>query len=318
MRKLCVLLLLIPVAVYGGEIAKVGTVGSQFLKIGIGARGSAMGGAFDAVSDDISAVFWNPSGLVNVSGTSVFLSHIEWLADISYEALAIAKDFGNVGVIGLHIGYLNSGDIQETTLESPGGTGDTYFVDDLLVGITYARRLTDKFAFGANLKFIQERLDDLTSTAWATDLGVTYYTGFKSLRMGMSIRNFGPEIQLSGNYYDYDNGNLLSDPDEYLPYHFPMTFKLGVAMELLDTEDNRVTFAVDLVHPNDNLERFNVGAEAFMWKSIAFRGGYTFLHDSAGPAFGAGFVWQKLTLDYSYTDYGILDWVHRFDFIFNL
>ncbi|NQS98064.1 MAG: PorV/PorQ family protein [candidate division Zixibacteria bacterium] len=318
MRKLWVLILLIPVTAFSSEFAKVGTVGAQFKKIGIGARGAAMGGAYEAVSNDITAVFWNPSGLVNIDQTSVFVSHINWLADIGYDALAVAKYFPGIGVFAFSVSYMNSGDIERTTVENPdGGIGD-FSTDHMMAGITYARRLTDKFSFGANLKFVRERLDDQSSNAWATDLGIQYYTGFHSLRLGMSIRNFGPEIQLSGDYWDLDNGVPLSEPTEYLPFHFPMTFKLGAAMELYDSEQSRFTVAADIVHPNDNVERINAGAEAMMWNKICFRGGYCFEHDTAGPSFGVGFLWQKLTVNYSYSDFGVLDWVQRFDFIFNM
>ncbi|MBC8205223.1 MAG: PorV/PorQ family protein, partial [FCB group bacterium] len=272
----------------------------------------------DAVSDDITAIFWNPAGLVYMSETSVYLSHISWLAEIEYEAVGIARTFKDIGSFGFSVSYLNSGDIEETTFDEPEGTGDYFTCSDMMLGLTYARRLTDKFSFGFNLKYIREQLDDLVSTAWSTDFGVLYYTDFKSLRLGMSIRNFGPEIRLSGDYYDYDNGTQLSDPSDYLAYHFPMTFKLGAAMELVETEENRVTIAADLVHPNDNLERINTGIEAVLWKTFALRGGYTFRHDTAGPAAGAGFLWKGMTINYSYSDYGILDWVQRFDFVFNL
>jgi hypothetical protein len=318
MRKFWVLLLLIPILTYSQEFAKVGTVGAQFLKVGIGARGAGMGGAYEAISNDITAIFWNPAGLSQMKGSSIYLSHIEYLADIGYEALACAREFPNIGVFGLSLAYMSSGDIERTTVEQPEGGIGTFSVESMLAEITFSRRLTDKFSFGANVKLVSEKYDEQTSNAWATDLGIIYYTGFHSLRMAMSIRNFGPEIHLSGTYLDYDNGTLLTDPKEYLPYHFPMTFKLGLAMEVMNNDNGRVTVAGDIVHPNDNVETINTGAEALLWKSLALRGGYTFRHDSMGPAFGTGFFWQKLNVNYSYTDFGILDWVHRFDFIFNL
>ena len=318
MRKLWVLILILPVLAYGQDFAKVGTVGAQFLKIGVGARGASMGGAFEAVSNDITAVFWNPSGLTHLEGTSVFISHISWLAGINYEALAVAKSFEGIGVFGFSMAYMGSGDIERTTVENPDGGIGSFSTSDMVAGISFARRLTDKFSFGANLKLVHEELDDQTSNAFSTDLGVLYYTGFHSLRMGMSIRNFGPEIKLSGDYFDYDNGTLQTLPSKYLPYHFPMTFKLGLAMELVDTEETRISVAADVVHPNDNVERLNTGVEAYFIKMLALRTGYTFRHDTAGPAFGVGFNWQKLNVNYSYTDYGLLDWVQRFDFTFNL
>lgn len=319
MRKLWVLLLLLPALTFSQDFAKVGTVGAQFLKIGVGARAAAMGGAFEGVANDVTAIFWNPAGLVNVEKTSVFISHTTWLADIGFESIAVAKNFEDIGIFGFHVAYLSSGDIERTTVTNPDGGIGNFSTESWYAGLSYATRLTDKFSFGANVKFIRERLDDQSSNAWATDLGAQYHTGFKSLRLAMSIRNFGPEIQLSGDYYDLDNGSPLDEPTEYLPYHFPMTFKLGTAMELVDVENYKVTAAVDVEHPNDNVERICAGAEGVFMKIIALRGGYTFRHDTQGPAFGAGFFWQdQMVIDYSYTDYGVLDWVHRFDFIFNL
>ncbi len=318
MRKLWVLLLLLPVLAFGQDFAKVGTVGAQFLKIGVGARAAGMAGAFEGVSDDITAIFWNPSGLAKLENLSVFLSHTSYLADIGCEALAVAKNFEDIGVFGFSLFYLGSGDIERTTVQNPDGGIGSFSTEHWYAGLTYARRLTDKFSFGANVKFVRERLDFETSTAWATDLGVQYFTGFKSLRVAMSIRNFGPEIQLSGEYYDLDNGVPLSKPSEYLPYHFPMTFRLGAAMELYEAGPNRLTAALDVEHPNDNLERIRVGMEAVFMDIIALRGGYSFRHDTENLGLGAGFLWENFALDYSYTDFGVLDWVHRFDFIFNL
>jgi len=318
MRKLWVLILLLPILALGQDFAKVGTVGAQFLKISIGARGAGMGGAFEGVANDVSSMFYNPSGLVYVQGTSVFVSHTAWMADMGFEALGIAKNIPDFGVVGIGMGYLGSGDIERTTVENPDGGIGNFSTEHWFASVSVARRLTDKFSVGGNVKFIRERLDDESSNAWATDLGVHYMTGFKSLRLAMSVRNFGPEIQLSGTYYDLDNGQPLSTSSEYLPYHFPLTFKIGMAMELYEDTDYRVTGAVDVEHPNDNLERLRGGVEGVIWQKLALRTGYAYNHDSESLAFGAGFLWNNMTVDYSYTDYGVLDWVHRFDFIFNL
>ena len=44
------------------------------LGMGIGARAMSMGGAFTAVADDASAVFWNPAGLSQLTDNQIFLS----------------------------------------------------------------------------------------------------------------------------------------------------------------------------------------------------------------------------------------------------
>jgi hypothetical protein len=56
----------------GGQ--RVGISTAQFLKIGVGRRASAMGDAFVAISDDASALYWNPAGLVQFEITGDFFS----------------------------------------------------------------------------------------------------------------------------------------------------------------------------------------------------------------------------------------------------
>ncbi|MCJ7813542.1 UPF0164 family protein, partial [bacterium] len=95
--------LLIPLLLFGQEFSKTGTAGAQFLKIGVGARGIAMSDAYGAVCNDVSSIFWNPAGLTQISNTSIMIAHTEWLADINYEAVAVAKTVRNIGTIGLSV-----------------------------------------------------------------------------------------------------------------------------------------------------------------------------------------------------------------------
>ncbi len=316
-HKLIVVLLAVGLAGFcgiatAGEFAKVGTVGSQFLKIPVGARGTAMGNAFSTISDDISSPFWNPAGLVFAEGTQVMVERVEWLADMGYNAIVVSHQVENVGTIGLFVTAFSSGDMDETTVQQPDGTGRTFDVTNMLIGGTYAFRLTDKFSFGANLKYVREDLDGDVANSWAVDMGTRYDTGWKTLRLTMNIRNFGPEIQLGGTYYDYDNGTRLEEPSEYLAYHFPMIFRLGLAADPWVTPEHRLTIAAELEHPNDNLERLNVGGEYAFTEMFFLRGGYTFGHDTLGMSAGLGAEWNNFGVDYAYSDYGILEAVHRF------
>ena len=332
----------------GQEFAKVGTAGAQFLKIGVGSRGLAMGEAYDAVCNDASSVFWNPAGMAFVKKNSALFGHANWLADIKYEAAAFAHNLGAAGVVGASFAYLNSGDIEETTVEMQEGTGSTFTAANLMFGLSYARMLTDRFSIGGNIKYVEEKLADEKASAWGVDVGILYFTGFKSLRLGMSIRNFGPELQFAGTYKDYDNGNWVVDAatglpqeKEYLPYHLPMTFKISLAYDLIEKESTFMTLAADLAHPNDNVEKLNVGAELKLMNVIALRLGYTGLIgimkredteiENEGEANevtydihnytqnlggGAGILLNmqglgEFNFDYAYTDFGVLDWVHR-------
>lgn len=298
------------------DFAKVGTVGTQFLKIPVGARGVGMGGAFACISDDETAMFWNPAGLVHVKGTSISLENVQWLADISYNAVMVARNLNPSWSVGFFVTSLNSGEVEVTTVSQPRGTGQYYEVTNAMAGVSVATMLTNKFSFGANVKYIHENLDNEVADAWAVDMGTMYDTKWKTIKLSMNIRNFGPEMKLGGGFFDYDNGERLSSQTGFLPYQFPMTFKMGLAAEPWKTDLHRVTVVAELEHPNDNIERYNVGSEYGYREMFFLRAGYTFRHDTMGLSAGLGTRWQGLGIDYAFSDFGVLDSVQRFNISF--
>jgi len=64
---LAVIMVLLISSMSFAAFSKLGTAGAQFLKIGIGARGAGMAGAFSAVADGASALYWNPAGIVQLN-----------------------------------------------------------------------------------------------------------------------------------------------------------------------------------------------------------------------------------------------------------
>ncbi|MBN2414106.1 PorV/PorQ family protein [candidate division KSB1 bacterium] len=318
------------------QFAKVGTAGTQFLKIGTGARNVGLGNACVAIVDDASAVFWNPGGLAKVDNYSVMVSHIRWFADIQLNSVSIAKTLPGIGTIGLSALFLGSGEMDITTYQFQEGTGETFSKNDMMVGISFSRYLTDKFSFGGTLKYVREDYgtineitgDDEITSALAFDVGAVYQTGFKSLRMGISIQNFGPEMQIPGKYkdiigFDSKTQEYVTEPeDNYRPYHIPLLFRAGVAYDLLETAANKITVAGDLVHLNDNVEQVNLGGEYWFNNLICIRGGYIGNHDSANFSVGGSLNLSlsqlgAASLDYSYTDFGILDFVHQMSMTFS-
>jgi len=300
-----------------GEFAKVGTSGAKFLEIPIGARGVAMGNAFLSLSDDHTAMFWNPAGLVHAKKKTVIAEHINWFADITYDAFGLAYKVNDMWSVGFFGASMNSGDIEETTVERPLGTGENYSVTNLQTGISLSMNLTDRFSLGTNIKYVREDLDTEISSSYSVDIGTMYDTRWHTVRIAMSIRNFGPEIELDGGYYDYNNGSQLEDESTFLPYHFPMTFRLGIAFDPILTDIQRLTLVGELEHPNDNVERLNFGGEYAFREMFFIRGGYTFNHDTLGLSAGLGMRWTAFSVDYAFTNFGILDDVHRFGFSFN-
>jgi hypothetical protein len=300
------LLLLLPSLVFSQ--AKVGTTGVNFLELGVSARAMGMAEAFTANATDASAVYYNPAGLTYVYGREVMFTHIAKQAGINYEffGLAYPVDVLN-GVVGVGVYALSAGDILRTDYYYPLGIdalgNEQYFTaNDLAIGVSYSRFLTDKFSFGVTIKFIQENLELYQARGWSADVGTLYNSGFRNFKIGMMISNFGPDMKFI---------------QEEFP--LPINFKFGASIDVVDTEKNLVTFAMEGSHPSDNLEKYNVGLEYWFLDKFSLRVGHRFNYDADGLTAGGGLILpiageMDLSVDYAYQNqnFGFSTDVHRF------
>ncbi len=256
MRRWCRLLVILNLCFLPGVLwaqAKVGTAGMQFLKIGPSARAVGMGESFLAVADDATAIYYNPAGLIQLGDPDLLFTHIEYPVGLSFEHIAFAYPVPAMGVVvGASVSMLLAGDMIETTTERPNGTGRTFSASDFAGGITYCQRLTDKFSVGGTFKYLQENLADKVAKGWAADVGTFYDTGWRSIKMAMIISNFGPDIKFVDS-----------------PFPLPMNFKFGASMLLFNAPPNRIIFALEGSHPNDNMEMLNFGLE-YAFKDMVF------------------------------------------------
>lgn len=310
--KIILLIALLPVLAFAQ--AKVGTSEGQFLEIPVSARGMAMGEAFTATANDASALYFNPGGIGTLTRREIMLTHIEYIAGIRHEFGGLVIPIAATGgVAGFGISSLHTGDMHETTPSHPEGTGRTFSAHCLATGLTYSQMLTDRFSAGLTWKFINQRYADVNASSWAVDIGTLYKSEFRNLRIGMSIKNFGPDI------------TFISDPAP-----LPMSFHLGFAAEVLERDKHVLTLALETSHPNDNLEKFTFGTEYWWDDMFAVRAGFKTQPDSAGsyleiPAIGLHFIHYSFgagvkipihlytfKVDYAFTDRHWLEPEHRF------
>jgi hypothetical protein len=301
------------------DIERVGQSGWQFLKINGDPRQAAMGGAFTAISDgDANAVLGNPAALANISRYDVQLNSVSWLADIKYQSVAFAAHVGGLGVFAVSVTTLDYGDIAETVNSFIDGenrteaviTGNFYSARDIAAGVSYARAITDKLSIGGSFRWLRQEIAELNMTNWSLDFGTVYYTGFKSLRLAMSARNFGPDSHLAGWSEEYQ-----AEPDDI---RMPLDFRVGAAMDFLNSEGSphMLTVVVDGDHPNDGPEKLHVGADYTFENSFSLRAGYKFNYDVQSFTLGGGLNYSlantKASINYAYVDYGALKQVHMF------
>ena len=310
--------LVIGTGVHGQEVfEKIGTAGAHFLDVSLDAGIRGMGDAASAlIIREASAIHYNPATLVYVPSWSTSFGMVNYFAGISVNGGAAAYRLEGIGTVGISYRGLNSGEMEETTVLMQGGTGNTFEWNDVALGVSFARSFTDRFSFGANVNYIKESIDayDLNASVWSVDLGTFYMTGFRSLRLGMTIRNFGPELDFQTSFTDFNNGEVLSEESEYHPFHMPLTFQVGVAMDFLEDVDNQaLTIAIDAVHPNEAAERFNIGADYTFMNTIHLRGGWYSNHNSASLFGGFGLDVKSIgRFDYAISSYDLLGVIHQF------
>lgn len=314
----------------GGEtktITKVGTTSAQFMKLGVGARAIALGGTFVAQANDLSALYWNPAGLSNINGGAVQFSHTQYLADISYNYAAFGVQIGTMGTVAASLLYLDSGDMEVRTVAEPEGTGEKFKKQDLALQLSYAKALTDRFSIGSTLKYIREQIWHSSATAMAFDVGVLFTTPYEKLRLGASMSNFGPKMQMTGRDIIFSSdpspsqeGNVEIVNSEFLvdKYALPLMFRVGLAWDAIKTSNHQIVVMTDAAHPNDNSEYLNMGMEYQFRDLFALRTGYRNAFETDGEqglTMGVGVNLRidkgtKASFDYAYADFGRLEQTH--------
>jgi hypothetical protein len=313
-----ILLLTFSFSLYSQEFAPVGTATAQFLEVGMGARGTAMGEAYTVLTKDAGSVFWNPAGILSVERSNFFMAYNKWPADISFGGLSYALNLGDNQAIGISAVFLSTDDMVVTTVDDPEGTSGLKFgITNYSLGLTYGRKLTNRLSLALTTKLVRENYMEYGYTSWALDVGTIYETGYHGLKLGMSILNFGPEIQFSGAYNDYSDPDVsVTETKPFEKYSMPINFRFGVSLDVWESGKNKVISAFDMVHPNNNLEQYNLGMEYGFDQLLFIRGGYKFQLDEGGLTLGAGarykvFGEEYTSVDYSFAEVGILPSVHR-------
>lgn len=157
---------------------------NEFLKIGVGARALGMSNAFVSTADDVTAGYWNPAGLVNMSSDfQISAMHSEYFAGIAaYDYVAFATKIDSVSTIGFSFIRFGVDDIPNTTqLIDADGNIDFNRVSlfssaDYAGLISYSRKSgIEGLSYGGNIKIIHRVIGDF-ATAWGFgfDLSTQY------------------------------------------------------------------------------------------------------------------------------------------------
>ena len=307
----------------------IGTKADATLKIGIGARASAMGGTFVGVASDVSSAYWNPAGLGQINHPQLSAMHAEWLAGVRYEWLGFAQSFGKWVTLAGDVAFLHTGDIIRT-IES-GDEDGVFEYTNTALRVAFGTISYKGVRLGAAVNAFQQAVtfnntkqrttDRKTPRNISVSLGTLYETPIKNLRIGGSIQNF------SGNAKRFFS-QTETDP-------LPRIVRIGVAYEvqvnlaesdLIEAEasgkrvkkrHSRMILAFDINFPGDRPMNLHAGVEYMFSNGFSLRGGYQtgtdfdFLSNLSG---GLGYETESYNVDYAFVPFGDVGNTHRMSF----
>jgi len=316
---------------YETDVTRRGSTAGAMLEIGVGARAEGLGGAFVAISEDPSALYWNPAGISRIKSLSLQTTKTNWFVDTYFNVVDLVIPIRPTrSTIGLHLAALDYGENPVRTVFRPEGTGESYSAMDLCVGLYWAYLITPNISVGLGAKYFSQRIWHESGSTNVVDVSIFFQTPIKGLRLGGVINNLGPEFKLDGrdltrsmdvdgrqdDYFNIDNVPIQLKTEKYL---LPVLFRFGLAYELEMGVNNSVQTAINFNHPSNDVETVDIGIEAKIMKSYYLRAGYHSLgadYAADGLTLGCGLKYKlyhamAVTVDYSYSDWTILSSVSR-------
>ena len=299
----------VPAGAFGS--GERGTAAAQFLKLSPGARDAAMGSAFSAVADDVTASFYNPAGLGSIRGIEVAGMHNSHFQGFNQNFGAAAvpilswvdtrRSRNDLGVLAVSLASLTVDGIERRGVVETDSPDGTFGAGDFAYGLAYGVRVSGGWHAGLGLKVLDLSIDSAHARSAAFDAGVLRREGRWSCAAG--FRNMGGRVRFK----------TASDPLPFAGYAGAGFFPA-----------KGWTTAIELRLPRDNDVGYAVGGE---WRrdiveglSGALRAGYNSATAEAegigGWTMGAGVAVRGLELDFAWVPYGDLGHTFRYAFLY--
>jgi hypothetical protein len=279
-----------------------GTTAANFLKIPVGPRQVGMGDQGVSLADDAFSLSYNPASISLLNYQEAAFMHTQWVEGVSQKYLAYVHPKLGPGNLGAGINLVQVGSFQG--YDANGAKAESVSAQDLLFSLAYAGRVWGAknpqeglgLSAGLSLKFLRERLENNSASAYAGDVGLLCYFPLKtvSMKAGLAAQNFGSKL----GYYE-NQGRL------------PRTLAFGLS-GLGRIWGDPATLAVEMRKAVDNGVDLSVGGEYWVNSLLAFRLGYRFQHD-LGPGLraGIGLKIKIVQFDYGMSPMGAMGITHR-------
>jgi len=261
----------------------------QFLQWAAGARSLGMGKAFFSVSDDASATYWNPAGLVQLDRKEVMALHTNLWAGTNYDFISFVYPTARYGVLGANLTRLFTDGFEvvefsydeKTQTITFNPTGETFSDDQLALTLAYGRKVMKNISIGLSTKFLQRTL---------------YIHKDNIITFDITFIMKGLNSHLPGLQLGFGINNLLTQSFNTMDV-LPMTFRFGASHKFLR---DKLTASLDLMKGLKANLNWAVGTEYWVMNFLALRVGFDGETGFRESSMGLGFKYKDYGLDYAF------------------
>jgi len=302
-RKSLLFMLLVAVGLLsvGTSVYATSGAGAIALEFPIGARYNALGEAGTALSQDATAMWWNPGGLAfanDVHGGRIHAMQSKLVPDLAddiaiYWGGYVGRKWG--GSLGFHLTYLSMGEQVHTTDD---GTEHSVFSSNMwAAGVVYGTRLSTNLGFGIGFKFFRDNLapDNVlqdkqggSGSTFAVDAGILYKCNINRrvsdvpivgllwkaplkvplLKKVWPLQWIDPSFDRTNFAVAISNlGPNITHVDADQSDPLPRKLTTGVAYGIMNSEAASLLFVADFIVPllvwDDNSDDYGFGIDPF-------------------------------------------------------
>lgn len=290
----------------------------SFLRNDASARAAALGGAFVSIHDDPAAVFYNPAAIASVEDNQIQFTFFKHILDVNSGTAVYTNSLQAFGVgsnsplaqgsVALSANYINYGQFQRADRNGTL-TGGTFGGGDLALAATYANQLDSNWYYGVSVKYINSRLEGVSSGALALDVGMLYRIPKANVNIGVSVLHAGTQVATVNGVQE----------------RLPIDVRIGINHRLrglpLLINASFARLADSTANLTDRFLNFQIGGEFYFGQAVRVRIGYDNqrrreLAADAQPRFtgfnaGFGLVLANIGVDYALSAVGMPGMVHR-------
>ncbi len=296
--KILLIIVLLGATAQTAAAAGPGTTGADILKVNLGARPVALGGAFGSVGGDAQVLLFNPAALATLKSSNIIFQRYVAFEQVTYELLGGSCPLPGVGRLGGILVWRHM-----PAIDNPGAPDNPVAANDLVLTMGLSRSLGELLpggwastlsglSFGVGGKIIYLMLRENTAFSVAGDAGL-YWNSQKLLPVTIAaaaaLQNLGLPVR------------FIEEEDP-----LPLQGRLAMAVLLNGSKRHSGRLTAEMVMPADNPVKTSLGMEYIFARILSFRLGYTWeaQENLQGPAGGLGLAFVmgavQARIDYAY------------------